>query len=93
MAVRSALFGSSQNSKRMMNFPSWKNAESPSSLYANQNTLMLFQQLTIHLRYSRYSVLNKPSLGIVGARNASAAVRVFAREISGALGKAGLVIS
>jgi DNA processing protein len=30
-------------------------------------------------------LLNKPSLGIVGARNASAAGRVFAREISGAL--------
>ena len=38
-------------------------------------------------------MLNKPSLGIVGARNASAAGRVFAREISGALGKARLVIS
>ena len=76
-----------------MNFPSWKNAESPSSLYANQNTLKLFQQLTIHLRYSRYSLLNKPSLGIVGARNASAAGRVFAREISRDLEKAGIVIS
>jgi DNA processing protein len=76
-----------------MNFPSWKNTESPSSLYANQNTLKLFQQLTIHLRYSRYSLLNKPSLGIVGARNASAAGRVFAREISRYLEKAGIVIS
>lgn len=39
------------------------------------------------------SLLNKPSIGIVGARNASAAGRVFAREISAVLGKEGLVVS
>ncbi|MBK18027.1 MAG: DNA-protecting protein DprA [Rhodospirillaceae bacterium] len=39
------------------------------------------------------SLLNKPSIGIVGARNASAAGRVFAREIAGALGKEGLIVA
>lgn len=39
------------------------------------------------------TLLNKPSLGIVGARNASAAGRVFARDIAGSLGKEGLVVS
>ncbi|NKB20620.1 MAG: DNA-protecting protein DprA [Alphaproteobacteria bacterium] len=39
------------------------------------------------------SLLNKPSIGIVGARNASAAGRVFARDIATSLGKEGLIVS